>query len=56
MRTGHQGPLAGFCIIEMSALGPVPFAGMMLADLGAHVIRIDRTGGNDLFLNQTMIG
>lgn len=47
--TGERhGPLAGFCIVELSALGPVPFAGMMLADLGADVIRIDRTGGNDL--------
>jgi len=46
----RHGPLAGFRVIEMSALGPVPFAGMMLADLGADVIRIDRTGGNDLGL------
>jgi len=42
--TGHDhgGPLAGFRIIEMAALGPVPFCGMMLADLGAEVIRIER--------------
>jgi alpha-methylacyl-CoA racemase len=30
-------------IVEMAAIGPVPFAGMMLADMGAEVIRIDRT-------------
>ena len=50
MKKDRRGPLASFRIIEMSALGPVPFAGMMLADLGADVIRIDRTGGNDLGL------
>ncbi len=48
MSSKRHGPLTGTHIIELSALGPVPFAGMMLADLGAEVIRIDRTGGNDL--------
>ena len=38
------GPLAGLRIIEMAGLGPAPFAGMMLADHGAEVIRIDRPG------------
>ena len=36
------GPLAGLKIIEMVGLGPGPFAAMMLADMGADVIRIDR--------------
>ncbi len=36
------GPLAGVTVIEMAAIGPVPFAGMVLADLGAEVIRLDR--------------
>jgi alpha-methylacyl-CoA racemase len=36
------GPLAGIKIIEMVGLGPCPFAAMMLADMGAEVIRIDR--------------
>src|ERR1700712_5033677 len=36
------GPLAGLRVIELAGLGPGPFAGMMLADLGAEVIRIDR--------------
>lgn len=39
------GPLSGVRIIEMAGLGPAPFAGMMLADHGAEVIRIDRPGG-----------
>ena len=39
------GALAGIRIIEIAAIGPCPFAGMMLADHGAEVIRIDRPGG-----------
>jgi alpha-methylacyl-CoA racemase len=34
--------LAGIKVIEMAAIGPVPFCGMMLADMGAEVVRIDR--------------
>jgi len=37
-------PLAGLRIIEFAGIGPGPFAGMMLADMGAEVIRIDRPG------------
>ena len=37
-----MGPLAGVKIVEMVGLGPAPFCGMMLADLGADVIRIER--------------
>jgi alpha-methylacyl-CoA racemase len=40
-----MGPLSGITVIEMSAIGPGPFAGMMLADLGATVIRVDRLPG-----------
>ena len=36
------GPLQGLKIIEMAAIGPAPFCGMMLADMGADVVRIDR--------------
>ena len=43
-----RGPLAGIKVIEMAAIGPVPFAGMMLADMGAEVIRIDRTAPSGL--------
>ena len=39
------GPLAGLRILEMAGLGPAPFCGMMLADHGAEVIRIERAGG-----------
>lgn len=38
------GPLEGVTIIELAGLGPVPFAGMMLADNGARVIRVQRPG------------
>ncbi len=38
------GPLAGVRILEMEGLGPAPFCGMMLADHGAEVIRIEREG------------
>ena len=37
-----QGPLNGLVVIEMSAIGPVPLAGQLLADLGAEVTVIDR--------------
>jgi alpha-methylacyl-CoA racemase len=38
------GPLSGIRIIEFVGIGPAPFCGMMLADQGAEVIRIDRPG------------
>jgi alpha-methylacyl-CoA racemase len=41
-RMPMSGPLAGVRIIEFAGLGPVPFAGMMLADAGVDIIRIDR--------------
>lgn len=37
-----MGPLAGLRVVELAGIGPGPFAGMMLADHGAEVIRIDR--------------
>lgn len=37
-------PLAGLRIVEFAGIGPGPFAGMMLADMGAEIIRIDRPG------------
>ena len=44
-----MGPLQGCTIIELSGIGPAPFAGMLLADMGADVIRIDRPStGPDL--------
>lgn len=38
------GPLAGVRVIELSGIGPGPFCGMMLADLGADVVRVHRVG------------
>jgi alpha-methylacyl-CoA racemase len=43
-----MGPLAGVKVLEIAALGPAPFAAMMLADMGAEVLRIDRTEGTEL--------
>lgn len=36
-------PLKGLVVLEMAGLAPAPFAGMILGDFGANVIRIDRT-------------
>ena len=36
------GPLAGLKVIEMGSVGPVPYACMLLADMGADVVRVDR--------------
>ena len=40
-----MGPLSGLRIIELTGIGPGPFCGMMLSDMGAEVIRIDRLAG-----------
>jgi alpha-methylacyl-CoA racemase len=40
-----SGPLAGIRVVELAGLGPAPFACMLLAELGADVIRVDRPGG-----------
>lgn len=37
-----SGPLAGIRVVEIAGIGPAPFAAMMLSDLGAEVIRVDR--------------
>jgi alpha-methylacyl-CoA racemase len=39
-----SGPLAGYRIIEIAGIGPGPFAAMLLADMGAEVIRVERAG------------
>ncbi|MBK3579877.1 CoA transferase [Streptomyces sp. MBT65] len=44
---GH-GPLSGVRVIELAGIGPGPFAAMLLADLGADVVRVDRPGGPGL--------
>lgn len=40
-----MGPLAGLTVIEMAGIGPGPFCGMLLADMGARVIRVERRDG-----------
>ncbi|WHT18562.1 CaiB/BaiF CoA-transferase family protein [Crossiella sp. CA-258035] len=42
------GPLSGIRVVELSGLGPGPFAGMLLADLGADVVVVQRPGGSVL--------
>ncbi|MER5412006.1 MULTISPECIES: CaiB/BaiF CoA transferase family protein [Streptomyces] len=42
------GPLAGVRVVELAGIGPGPFAAMLLADLGADVVRVDRPGGGGL--------
>jgi len=39
------GPLTGYRVIELAGLGPTPFGAMMLSDMGAEVIRVDRPAG-----------
>ncbi|MBI1198154.1 MAG: CoA transferase [Phenylobacterium sp.] len=41
----RQGPLSGLKIVEFAGIGPGPFCGMLLSDLGADVVRVDRKGG-----------
>ena len=41
-------PLQGVRVLELAGLAPVPFAGMVLADFGAEVIRVDRVGSGGL--------
>lgn len=45
---GPRGPLAGVRVVELAGIGPGPFAAMLLADLGADVVRVDRPGGAGL--------
>ena len=37
-----KGPLSGVKVIEFAGIGPGPFCGMLLSDMGADVLRIDR--------------
>ena len=39
-----MGPLSGVKVVELQGIGPGPFCGMMLADMGAEIIRVDRAG------------
>jgi alpha-methylacyl-CoA racemase len=46
-----SGPLAGYKIIELAGIGPNPMCAMMLADMGAEVIHVDRVTDSDLGIN-----
>ncbi|MFE2428209.1 CaiB/BaiF CoA transferase family protein [Streptomyces sp. NPDC059373] len=48
-RRTATGPLLGLRVVELAAIGPAPFAGMMFADLGADVLRVDRADGRRAF-------
>jgi alpha-methylacyl-CoA racemase len=47
-----MGPLSGVKVLEFEAIGPGPFAGMLLADMGADVLVIDRPASSDLGLKR----
>jgi alpha-methylacyl-CoA racemase len=49
-----MGPLKGIRVIEMAGIGPAPFAAMLLSDMGAEVIRIDRKARNDAGIFDTL--
>jgi len=42
-----MGALSGYKVIELAGIGPAPMGGMMLADMGAEVTRIERPGAAD---------
>ena len=42
------GPLAGLRVVEIGSIGPGPFCAMLLADLGADIVRVDRASGSAL--------
>ncbi|MEU5795226.1 CaiB/BaiF CoA-transferase family protein [Streptomyces sp. NPDC047813] len=44
----ERGPLGGVRVVELAGIGPGPFAAMLLADLGADVVRVDRPAGPGL--------
>jgi alpha-methylacyl-CoA racemase len=47
-----MGPLAGIKVVELAGIGPAPLAAMLLADLGATVLRIDRAGPSGLGIDR----
>jgi alpha-methylacyl-CoA racemase len=50
----RQGPLAGLRVVELAGIGPGPMCAMLLADLGATVIRIDRKQPSDLGIRRPL--
>src|SRR5438132_8894690 len=54
MERNVSGPLAGIKVVELPNIGPVQFAGMLLSDLGAEVLRVDRA--SDVATGRTVAG
>ena len=52
-----MGVLSGVCVVEIAGLGPAPFCGMLLADMGADVVLVERggAGGDPLSLGSSAI-
>ncbi|HQV92529.1 MAG TPA: CoA transferase, partial [Phycicoccus sp.] len=48
-----RGPLAGLKVVELAGIGPAPFAALLLAELGAEVVRIDRPSGASAIADMT---
>lgn len=48
MSTAPSGPLQGIRVVEVGSIGPGPFAAMLFADMGADVLRVDRSDGRDV--------
>ncbi|WP_372717596.1 CaiB/BaiF CoA transferase family protein [Immundisolibacter sp.] len=46
-RARHPGPLAGLKVVEIASLGPGPFSAMLLSDMGADIVRVDRAEAVD---------
>jgi crotonobetainyl-CoA:carnitine CoA-transferase CaiB-like acyl-CoA transferase len=49
-----MGPLAGVKVLELAGIGPAPMCAMLLADMGATVLRIERPGPSDLGLDRPL--
>lgn len=45
MASSSPGPLAGVRVVELAGIGPAPYAALLLAELGADVVRVERPGG-----------
>ena len=52
----NPGPLSGLKVVEFAGIGPGPFACMLLADMGADIVRIDRPGTQHRSTDVTLRG
>lgn len=50
----RRGPLAGVRLVEIAGIGPAPMCGMVLSDLGAEILRIDRPGPADVGIRRPL--